>query len=191
MKKPIIVFSIPILILLLMTISPLLTLSKGRDVILETMPVDPRDIFRGEYITLSYEISDVEEKDLSQDLKDYFSPDSDYYQSVKVYTLLEESKKGYYQVKSVSLEKPKGDIYLKGVLNKYKQYQEPVDFDGKFDEDYEEHTIDIYNIEYNIDKFFVPENSGKDFEKASEKGNLLALVKVYKGNAILKEVKIK
>lgn len=191
MKKRIIVFSIPILILLLMTVSPLLTLTRGKQIILETIPVDPTDIFRGDYITLNYDISQIEEKNLSKDLKDYFSPEEDYYQSIKVYVTLKEGKSGYSEVKNISFEKPKYDIYLKGVLNRYRQYEESPNFDGKYDEDYEENYIYVYNIDYNIDKYFVPENSGKDFEKAAEIGNILAVVRVFRGNAMVKEIKIK
>ena len=35
------------------------TLEGGKVVLLETRPVDPRDLLRGDYVTLSYKISDV------------------------------------------------------------------------------------------------------------------------------------
>jgi uncharacterized membrane-anchored protein len=35
------------------------TLTGGKLVLLETRPVDPRDLLRGDYVTLSYKISDV------------------------------------------------------------------------------------------------------------------------------------
>ena len=35
-----------------------LTIVTGTTVLLETVPVDPRDIFRGDYVTLNYAISD-------------------------------------------------------------------------------------------------------------------------------------
>ena len=31
----------------------------GRKIILQTIPVDPRDLLRGEYVDLRYEISDI------------------------------------------------------------------------------------------------------------------------------------
>ncbi len=33
-------------------------LARGDDVVLRTMPVDPRDLFRGDYVVLAYEISE-------------------------------------------------------------------------------------------------------------------------------------
>jgi uncharacterized membrane-anchored protein len=37
------------------------------EVLLQTRPVDPRDIFRGDYVTLSYDISDFNR--ISNDLR--------------------------------------------------------------------------------------------------------------------------
>lgn len=190
MKKRIIVFSIPILILIFMTIPLILTLTQGSEIILETMPIDPDDLFRGEYISLNYEISDVEENDLRGDLINHFDPKIDDYSSIKVYTTLEKGNDGYYKIKSVSQEKPDNDIYLKGKLYRYKEYEELI-INEEYDKNYVEKFKYVYNIDYNIDKYFVSENTGKDFEKASKKGNLLAVVKIFKGNALLKEIKIK
>ncbi len=36
-----------------------LRLRSGREVVLQTTPVDPRDLFRGDYVTLHYEISTI------------------------------------------------------------------------------------------------------------------------------------
>ena len=43
-------------------------LSSGREVVLETVPVDPRSIFRGDYVRLAYKISRLEGKDLPPEL---------------------------------------------------------------------------------------------------------------------------
>ena len=174
-----------------MTIPLILTLTQGTDIILETMPIDPDDLFRGEYISLNYTISDIDKNDLSKDLVDYFDPGSDDYYSIKVYTILEKGNDGYYKVKQVTKEKPDNDIYLKGTLSKYKEYEEYIENEETMAKDYVDKFKYVYYIDYNIDKYFIPENTGKDFEKASEKGNLLATIKTFKGNALLKEVKIK
>src|SRR3989344_3670842 len=36
----------------------------GQEVLLQTVPVDPRDIFRGDYVTLRYEISTLDQADV-------------------------------------------------------------------------------------------------------------------------------
>ena len=36
------------------------TLKTGEEVMLKTMPIDPRDLFRGDYVILSYEIGNLD-----------------------------------------------------------------------------------------------------------------------------------
>lgn len=191
MKRRIIVFSIPILILMSMTIPLILTLTQGTEIILKTIPIDPEDLFRGDYVSLNYEISEIDKGKLSTDLKENFPSEADDYSSIKVYTSLEKDADGYFKVKSVSLKKPQSDIYLKGSLYRYREYEEYIVNKDTPYEDYQEKFKYVYHIDYNIDKYFVPENSGRKFEKASEKGNILAVIKIYKGHALLKEVRIK
>ena len=35
------------------------TLSQGQKILLKTIPLDPRDLFRGDYVVLNYEISQL------------------------------------------------------------------------------------------------------------------------------------
>ena len=42
---------------LAMMVRPLMTLTTGETILLRVVPVDPRDLFRGDYVILSYEIS--------------------------------------------------------------------------------------------------------------------------------------
>lgn len=194
--KRILVFSIPILILIAMTISPLLTTFYGIDIKLKTQPVDPRDLFRGDYIVLSYEIEEINFKNIDNDVKDYFKSNNHEY-SIRAYASLEKDKSGFYNVKNVSLEKPNQGIYLKGLLRKHTTFEpidkDNVDFknsDGEYVEP-EGKYVDVYNMDYNIDKYFVPENTGKKLENASLKGDITAVVRVRKGNSLLKDVYIK
>lgn len=189
MRKRIFVFTVPILILFFITISPLLTLTKGTEILLETTPVDPSDIFRGDYITLNYEISQVDKSKLDSSLKKDFDWDNIY--QAKVYVTLEQGQDGYFKVKSISPDKPDTDIYLTAKLSAYRLYEEPKP--GEEDSfDYKNAKFEYqYHIVYDIDKFFVPENSGKEYEKASLDGDIIAIIKVYKGNSLIKNIKIK
>ncbi|AFS78882.1 hypothetical protein Curi_c18770 [Gottschalkia acidurici 9a] len=194
--KRIIVFSIPILILLSMTISPLLTISRGVDIKLETKPVDPRDLFRGDYVVLSYKIEDIELDKVSNEVKDYFKDNEQTY-STLAFALLEKSLDGYYVIKNISLKKPDSGIYLKGTLSKYTTFEEsseeeaPVSgLNSDFPENKGEY-VDVYTMKYNLDKYFVPENTGKKLEQDGLKGDLIATVRVYNGNSLLRNVSIK
>ena len=59
-KKTIYIISaIWLLIISIWTIKNEIILINGKEVILETVPVDPRDIVMGDYVVLNYKITDI------------------------------------------------------------------------------------------------------------------------------------
>lgn len=81
----------------------------GTAVLLETVPVDPRDLLRGDYITLRYKISDLELQKLDQPLS-AFKPGS------SVYVLLEKEGE-FYSARAASLSPvtaSPGQVLIKG-----------------------------------------------------------------------------
>lgn len=82
---------------------PLLT---GETHVLATAPVDPFDLFKGQYLILSYEISQVPNTEtLSEKAKDE-----------EVYVVLEKDSLGISRPKETSLIKPEGKAFIKGKL---------------------------------------------------------------------------
>ena len=77
---------------------PLLT---GKTVVLKTQPVDPFDLFRGQYLTISYEISRV---NLSEKFKE----------GDTVYVSLKEGDDKIWHADKVYLDKPESGIFIKG-----------------------------------------------------------------------------
>lgn len=77
---------------------PLLT---GKTVILKTQPVDPFDIFRGQYLTINYEISRV---NLPTDAKE----------GDTIYVSLKEGNDKIWHADKVSLSKPDDGIFIRG-----------------------------------------------------------------------------
>ena len=51
----IVALTVPLLLLIGLTVKPLWTLTYGDDIALLTVPVDPRDLLYGDYVTLWYE----------------------------------------------------------------------------------------------------------------------------------------
>ena len=78
---------------------PLLT---GKTVILKTQPVDPFDFFRGQYLTINYEISIV---NLSTDAKE----------GDTVYVSLKEGEDKVWHAEKVSLSKPESGVFIRGI----------------------------------------------------------------------------
>lgn len=84
-------------------------LRNGTVIHLRTAPIDPRDLFRGDYVRLNYEISRIgvdQFKDLEarKELK----------KDDRIFVSLQEGPGGLYEVASARLQKPKEGLYLTG-----------------------------------------------------------------------------
>ena len=153
--------AIPLLILLAMTIKPQATVLFGQEIVLESKAYDPTDLFRGDYVTINFAISDVPESKVALPI--------DKINNKNLYVSLKQEGK-YFVVDQVSETKPKQGIYLK----------------GKFQEVYNEfNNADKFRVDYSLDKYFVEQGSGKDLEQKSLKGGLVGTVKVLGGYGVL------
>lgn len=68
-------------------------LTQGREIVLKPEPVDPRDLFRGDYVILSYAISRSPEG-------------ADFDQGAQVWVKLAQTDDGAWRVRGVSEERP-------------------------------------------------------------------------------------
>lgn len=170
-KRLLIAFLIPAVILASMTVIPLLTVFYGQEIRLETEPYDPRDLFRGDYVSLHYKINTLDGSQIPPDIQDNYLNNRGRY-SDNLYAVLKESN-GFYTIDYLTSNKPKTGIYLIGRVA------------GGF---YTNNEIEQLSIEYNLDRYFVPENTGRELEKMSRQGQLVARVKVFRGYPLLMEV---
>lgn len=174
-KRFVLASVIPIVILLGMTVTPLYTLLTGEEIILRTIPVDPTDLFRGDYVTLRYEAEEIPRGLVEQEVISKLN--SGQY-DLEVYVPL-EFKQGVHVPTKVSLQKPNNGLYLKGKL----AYIGPA-WTG------ESETEEVAHISYSLDKYFVEDNTGLELEEASRDGNILAKAKVKNGYAYLIDLTI-
>lgn len=143
MKKKMFYMLIALQVLILVGIaaSHYVTLHYGERIILKTEPIDPRDLFHGDYVTLNYDISRI-----SMSLwKDEEIPEH----NETVYVVLKEAD-SYYEATSVHSKKPdtnNGEVILKGIV---KGVHEQM---GEF------------FLNYGIERYYVEEGSGKEIEK--------------------------
>jgi len=129
-------------------------LSCGAEILLKVMPYDPRDILRGDYVVLNYEINN-----LPPNIK---SPAN--LQHYDAYVVLKENSDKTYSISSLSLQKPKNGVFLKGEIY------------GK-------------NIYYNsISKYFVKEGEGRKIEKRLLKGGFVKVSVGRNGHARIKSI---
>src|SRR3989344_7626444 len=108
-KKFIIMMSIPAIVILGFIFFKMFTITTGQDILLEIpRPIDPTDLFRGNYIALQYSISRLDLNKIYYD--DEFSGDE------TVYTVLSKKEK-FWTVDSVLHSKPnlnENQVCLKG-----------------------------------------------------------------------------
>lgn len=94
-----------LIVLMVIALSFILYLSlpliSGERIVLDTRPVDPFDIFRGQYLTINYEISNLE---LIEGVSE-----GDF-----VYVLLKEDINGIFRPEKTLINKPSEGIFIRG-----------------------------------------------------------------------------
>ncbi|MFC5653834.1 GDYXXLXY domain-containing protein [Paenibacillus solisilvae] len=140
------------------------TLWFGKEIRLQTVPVDPRDLLYGDYVQLNYDINRVP-LSLRQETGD--KPKS----GDRIYVVLQENQSdGIYRAKAVASRKPSlsvGQIMLKGRV----EYADD----------------DAIRISYGIERYYVKENTGKELEKQA--GNLVVKVKTSAwGSPVIEDI---
>jgi uncharacterized membrane-anchored protein len=120
-------------------------LRNGKVIHLRTAPIDPRDMFRGDYVRLNYEISRIPVNRLK-------GVDSvgELKKGDKIFVSLKEGPNGLYELLDAGLAKPANGIYLAGRLP------------------YPYRTLRASNpvwINYGIEAYFVEQGRGRAIEK--------------------------
>jgi uncharacterized membrane-anchored protein len=147
------------------------TLRTGRMVVLETVPVDPRDFLRGDYVILRYKLSSLDLNQIESKKKWYR-----YHPGERIYVKLEPKGK-FWQAVAI-YEKKDGTInglFIKGKVMKCY------------------YATKLLEVNYGIESYFVPEGEGRDIEKKmrGNKGSVSVEVVVdSSGNALIKRVYI-
>ena len=138
------------------------TLRTGQEVLLKTTPVDPRDLFRGDYVMLRYDISDLNSQDLVFGRNDFKLGD-------RVYVVLDIKEK-YAVATGVYSQLPSDGLFIKGTLK---------DVGGS-----------RFNIEYGIESYFVPEGKGRDIERQLGRNVDVRVAVDKSGNSVIKALLI-
>lgn len=178
-KWLLVAFVLPVFILLGMAVKPFVTLMTGQEITLKTAPIDPSDLFYGDYVDLKYQVQQISVSLFDKDLAKQYQSDNYNDKETTVYVWLERKDKGIYDVSRVSKQKPKKGVYLKGTMS-----GTPVKLDDK---------PAYYNIDLNVDtisKYYLEEGTGKKLEEQSNKGQLVAHMKWKDGYVILTSVEM-
>ncbi len=122
-----------------------LLLKTGHEVRLAVVPVDPRDLLRGDYIALSYDISRLDNAALDGD--DAFA-DGD-----AIYVTLARSG-DTWKATTIAHAPPATGIWIRGAVSDVRIGGPDCATSCK-----------IYRVDYDIGKFFLPEGTGRALEK--------------------------
>ncbi|MGD2186418.1 MAG: GDYXXLXY domain-containing protein [Desulfobacterales bacterium] len=120
-------------------------LRSGKVIHLRTAPIDPRDMFRGDYVRLNYEISRIPVR-MIKNADDV----TEIKKGTKIYARLKKNPNGLYELVGADLKKPEADLYLTGrIPYPYRKLQRgnPV------------------WVNYGIEAYFVEQGKGRDIEK--------------------------
>jgi uncharacterized membrane-anchored protein len=136
----------------------------GQLVLLETRPVDPRDLLRGDYVTLGYKIGDVPTSLFSPPIVGNLSPGH------MVYVAL--AKQGeFHEVVRASLEPleaAEGEVVMKGRNDPRRWWATQTN---------------SVHLEYGLEQYYVREGTGNPRGKLTVQAAVPA-----SGNAIIKQV---
>lgn len=165
---------IPVVVLFSLTIRPLSAMLAGEHITLETVPVDPKDLFYGDYVQLELAIEEVDASLLEPPLAQKVVEDP-VYSGFPVYVSLRPKGQKFKAVK-VTESAPSQSPYLKGMLRPNTAY---VNAAGK----------QVYRIDYQLDRYYVEEGTGKKLEELAREGKIWVDVKVKGGYGVIVAVK--
>lgn len=138
-------------------------LSLGTEVALPVVPVDPRDLFRGDYVTLGYAFTPIklQATDKPEAVDQLKAGDT-------VFVTLRQSPDGAFSATSVSTHHPqtsqRDDVVIRGTVRHRRGER------GKAD--------DQIDVRFCIERYFVPEGTGRMLEDKVRDQAIKALVAV-------------
>lgn len=135
-------------------------LRSGADVLLKTAPVDPRDLLRGDYVILSYDISAISTTSVTG-----IRPQEG--EVARLHVRLTPGADGFWIVSQASfepLEAQAGSVVL---------LTQPITIYG-----WEWENAGNLMVSYGIERFYVPEGEGKPIEDGRNEGRVSVAARV-------------
>lgn len=135
-------------------------LRSGTEVLLKTAPVDPRDLLRGDYVILTYDISTISKTSVTGQ-----KPETG--DAERLHVRLKPGTDGYWIVSEASfdpLQAEEGSVILLSM---------PVTI-----YDWEWQNAGNLTVSYGIERYYVPEGEGKPIEDGRNQGRVSVAVRI-------------
>jgi uncharacterized membrane-anchored protein len=166
---------VQVALLTVMIVDRVQILRDGKEVTLQSRPVDPRDLLRGDYVVLGYDISQLPAGVLLNQPASSRNP--------PVFVKLTPNRDGIYEAVSVHAEPvavASPEVLIRGSI----VYGASCGSRGYA-------FCEKLSIRYNLESYFVPEGEGRKLEDVRNKGKLSVVVAVLpSGRAAIKRLLI-
>lgn len=148
------------------------TLMTGAPILLKTAPVDPRSLFRGDYVILNYDISRMKYADVAGD--------RNFKRHDEIYVVLRKGEE-FWEPVSIHHEMPAHgpeSVVIRGQVE-WTEVWNGTD------------SVDGVNVRYGIENYFVPEGEGREIELPRNEDKVAIQVAVDEGgDAAIKAILI-
>lgn len=149
-----------------MVIDRVRLLKAGREIVLPIRPVDPRDIFKGDYAALGYDISRIDNALLPAEPARL--------NGERVFVTLQRDEAGVWKPIAAAFKKPQtvadNQVVIAGFATRYANVAGGFTF-----------------VRYGLERYFVPEGTGKRIEDLARTSTMSAIVAVAaNGQAAIK-----
>lgn len=140
-------------------------LRSGAEVVLKTVPVDPRDLLRGDYVVLSYDVSAIPDTSIVGE-----RPKEPAWVTMSV--RLKPGADGYWTVAEASF----GDLAPQegSTILRTKRF--------RFDHSASDGSYNL-RVDYGIERFYVPEGAGMALEEARNMEKMAVVARVGAGGS--------
>lgn len=138
--------TVQIIILFCMVFSNEARIRNGIKIIVKTVPVDPRSLFRGDYIDLRYDFSRINLNSVNSSKKYFYYGNKVF---VKLARVGEDWGIAFVSDKPIKNVKPQ-EVVIAGTVNRWGGAK-------------------YINVKYGIESYFIPEGKGKYIEKQISK----------------------
>ncbi len=124
----------------------------GRPVYFRTAPVDPRDVMRGDYVRLNYDISRVPRESWRGPLPAPSAKLDEMPRDTRVYVSLRLQEDGVAQLVSLGLEQPREGLYIRGRT--------------------ETSSSEQINVRYGLEALFLEQGKGLELEAGRNRNGI-------------------
>lgn len=149
--------------------------SSGTEVLLAARPIDPRDLFRGYYVRIGLDISELDAAEL--DGADDFAPGD------RIFVTIEADADGVWLPVSLARNRPAEGVAVQGRVTSVREA-------GEWDRE-EDRFGPFISARYNLESYFADEAEAKRLETKLREGAFRVIAAVGPdGSAVIKGVEV-